>query len=354
MTMSIKKVVAVLNKGILFLYLCSAYAYGIDSTDASVKKLEGLVVTASDQTLDEVVQPITVLDEQALQQSSGSTLGEMLESLPGISNASFGSGVGRPVIRGLSGNRVKIAVNGNDAADVSAMSNDHAPMAEAANAKQVEVIYGPGTLLFGSGAIGGVINLVDQRIHRVPLLDDEGNAIWQGQVSQSVSSVNSGSETSGSLNLGMGQNWVFHLDAFARETKDYDSPEGTVLNTQTEGKGFSSGLSHIRNDGHSALAVSILDYEYGVPNVDNENATVSPYQIRFDGEYEKLINSNFLESFKLQGSVNDYEHEEGTDGTVEGYFEKQNFEFKAIAVLNHDWIAQSKLGVHINLSLIHI
>jgi iron complex outermembrane receptor protein len=354
--MTIKKTKAVFGKGILSLCLCSTYAYGIDSSDAPVKELERMVVTASDQLLDEVVQPITILDQEALQQASGSTLGEMLESLPGISNASFGSGVGRPVIRGLSGNRVKIAVNGNDAADVSAMSNDHAPMAEAANAEQVEVIYGPGTLLFGSGAIGGVINLVDQRIHQVPLVDDAGNAIWKAQISQSISSVNSGAETSGSIDLGIGQNWVFHLDAFARETKNYDSPEGTVLNTQTEGKGFSTGLSHIRSDGHSALALSVLDYDYGVPNADDEDANVSPYQVRLDGEYEKILNSTLLESFKLQMSVNDYEHEEGTDGTVVGYFEKQNIEFKGVAVLNHDWIAQSKLGVHINwqeLALCH-
>ena len=101
-------------------------SFGLQAEDVSVHELDRQIVTASDQPLHEVVQPIKVLGEETLQQASGSTLGEMLESLPGISNASFGSGVGRPVIRGMSGNRVKVAVNGNDAADVSAMSNDHA------------------------------------------------------------------------------------------------------------------------------------------------------------------------------------------------------------------------------------
>lgn len=339
----------------LFVLCCSAnwaFAQSADDTSEHAHEpeyqLERLVVTASEQTLDEVVQPIKVLDKEALRQSSGSTLGEILETLPGISNASFGSGVGRPVVRGLSGNRVKVAVNGSDAADVSAMSNDHAPMAEAANAQQVEVIYGPGTLLFGSGAIGGVVNLVDNRIHDVPLLDENGQPIWQGSVRQTVSSVDSGFETSVSLDAGMGRNWVFHLDGFKRESQDYDSPQGKVENTETSSQGFSTGLSHVRADGHSAIAVSVLDYEYNVPNPSNADAGVTPFQFRIDGEYEQDFNSDLLEAMKLQVSVIDYQHDELNDNAVNGIFEKQNVEFKSVFTLSHDWIAQSKLGLHMN------
>jgi iron complex outermembrane receptor protein len=331
-------------------------SFGLQAQGVSVHELQRQIVTASDQPLHEVVQPIKVLDEEALQQASGSTLGEMLESLPGISNASFGSGVGRPVIRGMSGNRVKVAVNGNDAADVSAMSNDHAPMAEAVNAKQVEIIYGPGTLLFGSGAIGGVINMVDARIHKTPLLDENGQAKVEAQINQRLSSVDAGFETSASLDAGFGKNWVFHLDGFVRESENYDSPEGEVLNTQTKAKGFSSGISHVRENGHSALAVSVLDYEYGVPNEDNEMAGVKPSQVRLDGEHEHIINGKLLESFKVQLSVNDYSHDETDNGDVVGYFEKENIEFKTVFTLNHDWISQSKVGIHLNhqaLALCH-
>jgi iron complex outermembrane receptor protein len=337
------------SKGLFALCLLSVSVAAEDSKGVAEQELERLVVTASQQSLDEVVQPIKVLDRAALQQSSGSTLGEILETLPGITNASFGSGVGRPVVRGLAGNRVKVAVNGKDAADVSAMSNDHAPMAEAANAEQVEVIYGPGTLLFGSGAIGGVINLVDERIHQVPLIDGSGHSIVQSQVSQSTSSVSSGFETSASLDAGIGRNWVFHFDGFVRESQDYDSPEGAVNNTQTNAQGFSSGLSHIRDNGHSAVAVSLLDYDYGVPNPENSNANVTPFQFRVDGEYQHYFQSPFLESMLLQVSVIDYEHDELTDDLVVGYFDKQNLEVKSVFTLSHDWMAQSKLGVHANL-----
>ena len=345
-----------LSKGLLALCILSANAFAEESKGVAEQELERLVVTASQKSLDEVVQPIKVLDQAAIQQSSGSTLGEILESLPGITNASFGSGVGRPVVRGLAGNRVKVAVNGKDAADVSAMSNDHAPMAEAANAEQVEVIYGPGTLLFGSGAIGGVINLVDERIHQAPLVDAAGQSLVQSQISQSTSSVSSGLETSASLDAGIGRTWVFHLDGFVRESKDYDSPEGSVNNTQTNAQGFSSGLSHIRDNGHSAIAVSVLDYDYGVPNPENLNASVTPFQFRVDGEYLQYFNSSLLESMSLQLSVNDYEHDELTDDLVVGYFEKQNVELKSVFTLSHDWLAQSQIGLHINqqdLALCH-
>lgn len=329
-------------------FALTSLANAADSSQVATKEMESVVVTASQQPLDEVVQPVKVISHAELRQASGSTLGELLETLPGISNASFGSGVGRPVIRGLSGNRVKIAVNGSDAADVSAMSNDHAPMAEAANAEQVEVIYGPGTLLFGSGAIGGVINLVDERIHKEPMVDASGQSTWHSQLRQSVSSNGSGRETSAVVDSGVGEGWVFHFDGVLRESEDYGSANTEVDHTQTEAEGFGFGISHIRDNGHSAVAISVLDYVYGVPNPNNEDALVTPYQFRMDGEFELMFDSALLDSMRLQLSINDYEHEEGSDGLVVGFFEKDNIEFKSVFALNHDIGAQSKLGLHVN------
>ena len=79
--------------------------------------------------------------------NAGDNLGSLLEKLPGVSNAAFGAGVGRPVIRGMSGSRVKILQNGTDTSDLSAMSSDHSPMAEPSAGEQVEIVYGPATLL---------------------------------------------------------------------------------------------------------------------------------------------------------------------------------------------------------------
>lgn len=331
-----------------------SYASEDTSSDQAIKDghkyhhLETISVTASGQSLDEVVQPTKVLSESDLQQASGSSLGELLQDMPGISNASFGPGVGRPVIRGMSGNRVKIAVNGNDAADVSAMSNDHAPMAEAVNAEQVEVIYGPSTLLFGSGAIGGVVNVADERFHDMPLVDENGKGVIEAEVRSSLSSVDQGSQVSAKIDSGFAKNWVMHVDGFQRKTENYESPKGEVENTQTEATGANLGISHVRDNGHSGLAFSYLDYEYGVPNEENEKASVTPTQTRLDAVHEILFASDVLESLKAQFSMSDYEHEEIDEGQIVGFFDKQGMEFKSVISFGDVWDYSSKLGVHAN------
>lgn len=334
----------------------TGYAWAQDAMDiASLEDghkyhhLDAISVTASGQTLNEVVQPVKVLSESELKQANGSSLGELLDNLPGVSNASFGPGVGRPVIRGLSGNRVKIAVNGNDAADVSAMSNDHAPMADVANADQVEIIYGPGTLLFGSGAIGGVVNVADERFHDVPLVDNDGNSVIEAEVRTSTSSVDQGTQLSAQVNAGLGQNWVVHVDAFQRESENYESPKGEVQNTATEAQGANLGITYLGENSRTGLAVSTLDYEYGVPNENDEAASVKPTQVRFDGLHEILFSSKFLESLKIQFGVNDYEHDELDGSTVVGFFDKTNTEFKSILSFGELQGFSTKLGFHANI-----
>ncbi|MFT4873509.1 TonB-dependent receptor plug domain-containing protein, partial [Congregibacter sp.] len=112
----------------------------------------------------ETALPVTVLTGKELRRLTASTLGETLGDKPGISNASFGPGVGRPVIRGQAGPRTVNLSNGIAAADVSSLSPDHAVSIEPMLAESVEILRGPATLLYGGGAIGGVINTLDNRI----------------------------------------------------------------------------------------------------------------------------------------------------------------------------------------------
>lgn len=316
---------------------------------------EAVVVTASGTPLDEVVQPVKIIDSTQLMQSSGSTLGDVLDGLPGISNGSFGPGVGRPVVRGLSGNRVKIAINGSDAADVSAMSSDHSPMVDVANAQQVEVLYGPATLLFGSGAIGGVINLSDDRFHSLPLIGKNGEAVTEGNASYSTSSADQGLEVKAKLDAGY-KNWVFHLDGFSRSSEDFESALGVVQNTDTQGQGFNLGSSYIYGSGYTGLAVSVLDYEYGVPNEENDRTTVAPSRTRIDWVNETYLSGGLFESVKAQLAYNDYEHDEVKNGEVEGIFQKESMELKTIFSLSNGSGFESKLGLHLNsenLALCH-
>ena len=306
--------------------------------------LDKVQVSASGQLLDDVAQPVRVFNQEDMQQQNGDTLGELLSSLPGISNASFGAGVGRPVIRGLSGNRVKMAINGTDSADVSAMSSDHAPMVDAANAEQVEVIYGPNTLRFGSGAMGGVINMADTRFHEMPL---QGT---RARVQSSVSSANEATSLSASLDSGLGQ-WVMHMDGFTRSSENFTDGNGDeVNNTSTESQGMNVGLNYIQANGNAhGVAVSLLNYEYGVPNPDNHNATVDPSQLRLDAQSVVFTPFANVEKIKTQFTYIDYEHGENFDDTVVGLFDKTATEFKSTLSLFDLGGWRTSLGVQLSL-----
>jgi iron complex outermembrane receptor protein len=131
-----------------------------------VKDLDSIVVTASPlrDTAAELSKPTDVLAGERLDENRAASLGETISSIPGVQSSNFGPGVGRPILRGLDGPRVEVLSGGMSSADVSTVSQDHSPAIEPFLADQIEVLKGPSTLLYGTGAIGGVVNVVDGRI----------------------------------------------------------------------------------------------------------------------------------------------------------------------------------------------
>src|SRR5690554_847873 len=140
------------------------------------KNTEVITVSASplERTALASSQPITVLAGDELREQQAHTLGETLAYEPGIHATHFAGVASSPIIRGLDGPRVKILQNGLDTGDVSRGSPDHAIATETAIAEQIEIFRGPATLLYGSGAIGGVVNVVDNRIAREPIGGSRG------------------------------------------------------------------------------------------------------------------------------------------------------------------------------------
>ena len=108
--------------------------------------------------------PVSVLSGEQLRRQQAATLGDSLEKLPGVNTNFHAKVASTPIIRGLSGPRVLITQNGLDVSDVSRVGPDHSVASEASTAKQIEVLRGPATLFYGSGAIGGVVNVVDNRV----------------------------------------------------------------------------------------------------------------------------------------------------------------------------------------------
>src|SRR5690606_5955403 len=136
------------------------------SHEHRTKTLEAVEVTATPlaDTAESLAAPVEVLSGARLDEARASSLGETVNKLPGVQSSYFGPGVGRPIVRGFDAARVQVPGDGPGTGDVSTVSADHAVTMEPYLGDQVEVLKGPATLLYGSGAIGGAVNVVDGRI----------------------------------------------------------------------------------------------------------------------------------------------------------------------------------------------
>src|SRR5258706_4759497 len=117
---------------------------------------------------NELAQPVTVLTQEDLRRKRAASLGDTLSQEPGVQSSAFGPGAGRPIIRGLDGPRIRVLEKGIGALDVSSVSPDHMVTTEPLHAEQIEILRGPASLLYGSGAIGGIVNVVSGLLPRQP------------------------------------------------------------------------------------------------------------------------------------------------------------------------------------------
>ncbi len=219
-----------------------------------------------------LMRPVQVLTKEELKSRSIRNIGETVANELGVSSSDFGAAAGRPVIRGLAGSRVSVLENGISTLDVANMSADHAVPTEPAFARQVEIFRGPATLLYGSGASGGVVNVVNDRILKYVPETPEGDMSIQYET------VSDGVNGAASINFGTG-NFAVHVDGMKRDTDDYDIPgyaeldqdtdedmeKGVLENSSIETENVSAGVSWIGERGFIGLAVSRLDSNYGIP-----------------------------------------------------------------------------------------
>ena len=257
--------------------------------------LEEVVVTAHPSSASDkhLAQPIIVLKGEELRRKTASTIGETLSREPGVSATAFGAGASRPVIRGLSGSRVRLLEAGLSSMDVSNLSPDHAVSIEPLAATQIEVIKGPATLLYGSGAIGGVVNVVTNRI----AAELPADFVAQAQVNYGTGT----DERSGAFTAdgAVGQ-VALHLDGSARDTRDYDIPgfgstepkpsesRGSLSSSDLETQSMTGGASYIGTSGYLGFDIGHFATNYGVPG---EGARIELGQLRYDikGEIEEPL-----------------------------------------------------------------
>lgn len=307
-------------------FACPVLAEGL-------QELEPVIVSAPlHKKAAETVHPVNVLAGDDLARKQATTIGETLKSELGIHSMSFGSSVGQPVIRGQTGLRVQVLQNGLSSLDASGVSPDHANATEALLAERIEVLRGPASLLYGSGAIGGIVNVIDNRI---PMYVPESAELAFEQRYNSVSDQwGSVLKHDGGLD-----NFAWHVDGFYRTSDDYHVPTesnglGYVPNTDAESWSGTVGTSWIDDWGMLGFSVNYLDNNYGVPPVD-ELVRIDLKQTRYDAKAEFYEPFSWIEVLKLRFAYNDYQHAELEDGiTVGTQFDNQGFEGRAELVHN--------------------
>ncbi|WP_305907577.1 TonB-dependent receptor [Methylomarinum sp. Ch1-1] len=324
-----------------------------------VQELDNLIISMPlSQSTANTALPVSILSGDELRMKAASTIGETLKNEPGITSQSFGPGVGQPVIRGQSGSRVHVLQNGLGSLDVSSLSPDHGNSTESLWAERIEVLRGPATLLYGSGAIGGVVNVLDNRIP-----DAVPEAMVEGAVEQRYNTVNEGKSTAFKLDGGKGI-LAWHLDGFYRDSinlqipgsavdeaiveEEHDeheeSSEGRLLNSNTRARSGTAGFSLIGDRGFVGFSINHLDNNYGVPPGAHEHeeeegaeqVRIDMKQTRYDMKAEIDNPLEFAESLRVRLGYNDYQHIELENGEAGTIYSNEGFESR-VELVQKPW-----------------
>ncbi|MEN5038941.1 TonB-dependent receptor [Stenotrophomonas sp. TWI1149] len=344
--------------------------------DGHLTELSTVKVTASPLQGDaeSLARPVDVLAGERLDEQKAGTLGDTVAKLPGVQSTFFGPGVGRPIIRGQEGPRVAVLSNGMGNMDASTVSADHATSIEPFLADQIEVLKGPATLLFGSGAIGGAVNVVDGRIAReLPDRPLSGRAELRGN------SVND--ERSGMFRLdGVSGNVVLHVDGLVRNGDDFRIPgyavidgledhsghdheegdtdeprRGRLDNSSIRTRAGGVGATWLGDEGYFGVSASTYRTNYGIPNGahvhadddhdhdhdhdhgdeeegDEHDVRIDMVQNRFEAKGGIYQPTSFLKNINLRTAYTDYEHTELEAGTPATRFTNRGIEGRLEAV----------------------
>jgi len=316
---------------------------------------EEIVVTAA--PLGSVLQPTQILTSDQLLLKNAPTIGETLANEPGLSSTYFGPASSRPIIRGFGGPRITVLSDRTSSLDVSSLSEDHAVTIEMLLVDQVEIIRGPISLLYGSSATGGIINVVDGKIPKaVAEKTFSGGAEVRGDSATDERAV------VGRLDGGFG-NFAWHLDGYDRSTQNIDiagfatadpaerpanEVSGVLPNSYSDSDGFSAGASWVGERGYLGAAFSTFNSTYGLPGPAEElppgevalfqGPFLDMEQTRVDVRGEYQVANPAIETVKLAIANADYKHTE-TEATGEVATTWDNNQWQARVEVVHSTLA---------------
>ena len=295
-----------MKKNIFLLLALPIITLHLMAQDNSEVYLEEIVVTSSfvDQIASDVENPIHIVGEDEIQNDATQNLGEVINNFLGVSMADYGAGVGQPIIRGMTGSRIKVLNNGVMVRDISGLGGDHVNEIDLSDTQQIEIVRGPSSLLYANGSIGGIINVVDYSIPREPL--DERILKLSAEV-QSVSDARGASfsyrDSYDNMNFTYALNQIAQGDYSVPDHIDEDHEDeiiNLIDNSDVERTSHKLGFSNIYDDGYFGFSISNLSSLYGIPyhgedphageDMDHEDerifSTTNSDVLNFEGELQ--------------------------------------------------------------------
>ncbi|MEZ5472519.1 MAG: TonB-dependent receptor [Marinicella sp.] len=332
--------------------------------------LDALVVSANplEHNQLKMTTPVAILSEEDLIMDRGLSIDQTLNQITGVNSGSFGAGAGQIVIRGQQGPRVTVLTNNVSNQDASSVSPDHWVSTEPLLAKQIEVLKGPATLLYGGGAVGGVVNVIDEVIPTQPLEGISGGL--EGRFSDDALGERSGVL---SLNFGLSENFAGHFSYFDTQTDDYEIPSsaeseilheaeghdeheeeeeensGVLENSSVKADGFNVGLSWLNPNGYWGVSYSDFNRDYGIPghaheeehdhegdDEEHDDEEHGEEMVRIDLDksvfnikgMHQFSEDSFINQLRAHYSNTDYQHIEMEGDEIGTVFDNQANEFR--------------------------
>ncbi len=293
---------------------------------------EQVTVTASgaEQSSLESFQSVNAISSNTIATRASTSLGEVLEGESGVAKRSFGAGSSRPVIRGFDGDRVLVAQDGVRSGSLGSQSGDHGEPVDTLSADHIEVVKGPATLLYGSNAIGGVVNAISSH-------EDTAHEGFRGFFTGVGGTNNNQLGGSGGLEYGYKKFMVFGNGSLQRAA-NFHTPFGEVPNSSSRSGSGSIGAGYYDKKGYFTGNFDYDKRRYGIPyagfiesgGVSNDEIDVNmrSYNFRLNGGFRDV--NAFVTSGKFTFNFNKYRHQELEDETANTTFNNQTFSYRAM------------------------
>ncbi len=301
-------------------------------------ELAPVIVTANPlgSALFDLAAPTSMLGGRDLTLQRQSTLGETIANLPGISSTYFGPAASRPVIRGLDSDRIRILQNGTGMLDVSALSPDHATTIDPLVADQIEVVRGPAALLYGGTAVGGVVNVLDNRIPQEAIQGVTGrfeSRFGGPDTERSGAAVLEGGNGRIALHADISsrQNDDVRIPGYARSSRQraldgpgQEQPRDHLPNSSAHGDSGALGAALTFDQGY--VGVSYSDFKTNYGSVAEPDVRLDMKSSRWDMAGERRDMGSFIQAVKFKYGYTDYQHQELESGAVSTIFKNKGYE----------------------------